>query len=459
MKNYYGISSGIIVVIYFLICFLFITGAQAFDLHTAYELALQNDPNLQKSISEYNAAQELKPQALSKLLPRIGANAEYIHTQQKIVSSDNVEFDAGTTDFPTEVYSISLNQPLFHYDSIVAYFQSKEQIAHAESLLKIAEQDMIILLADLYFQVLSAKDSFNAAAAEKKAVGVHYERAKIEHESGGSAITELYDAKARYSEVTATQIESQYLLDDAVIALQELTGQFDENVYILKETINFPNPDPDEDETWTQKALALNISLTSKRQAVQVARSEAKRLRSGHFPTLDLSGKYNFNATDGSLFGGGSEVETAEVAVSLNFPIYQGGFISSKTREAGHFLKAAERDYEKEYRAVSRFARSSYYGLKSAIERVNALKESVKAYELAVEAKLEGFRSNLYPLLAYLDAIRDLEVSKQEYARARYDYILNSLKLKQAAGILNAEDIRLLSFWFEAPEIIKADNL
>lgn len=427
-----------------------VSPAAAIDFLTAYQLALENDPSLQQAVCEFNAAKELKSQALSKLLPTIGASGEYIETQQDIVSSDNEEFDSGSTDFPTETYSISLQQPVFRWDAFVGYGQAKEQIAHAGNLLEIAEQDMIITVADLYFQVLSARDRLNAAIAEKKAVDVHYQRAVIEHESGGSAITDLYDAKARFSQVSATQIESFNLLDDAMTALKEVTNDFSGPVSNLKADIRFPAPDPDHVDEWTKRAVETNTSLQSKRQAVQVARTEVRRLKAGHYPTLDVSAKFNSSNTDGSLFGGGSEVETTEFAVSLNVPIYQGGYVSSKTREASHYLAAAQKEYEKEYRAVSRLARSSFFGLKSAVERVNALKESVNSYELAAEAKLEGHRSNLYPLIAYLDAVRDLEVVRQEYSRARYDYILNSLKLKQAVGTLGGDDIRLLAGWFEA---------
>lgn len=447
MKNYFGAIIRFVSMVFFVL----VTDASALDLQSAYELALKNDPNLQKAFSEYSAAKELKSQAVSKLLPIIGANAEYIHTGQEIVSSDNQVFGSGSTEFPTYIYSLTLNQPLFRLDSVVGYSQAKKQVLHAESLLKIAEQEMIIQVVDSYLQVLSAKDRLSAAKAEKTAVLENYESVRIGYESGRLPITELYDAKARLSQVLAGEIESQHFLDDAINALQEFTDSFDEKIFVLKEDIDFPSSDPDDIEIWTQKALDQNINLISKKLAVQVAKDEVKRQKAGHMPSLDLSGKFNYNETEGSLFGGGSEVETAEVAVSLNIPIFQGGYISSKTREAAHFLTAAQKDSEKEHRAVYRFVRSSFQGLKSSIDRVNALKESVKSFALASEAKLEGFNSHLYPFLSYLDAIRDLEVAKQEYARARYDYILNSLKLKQAAGILGSKDILFLSDWFEEP--------
>ena len=436
----------------FLCIFIQVSAAWALDLQKAYELAIANDPTLQQAIHEFEAAKELRPQALSKLLPTLGASAEYIHTEQEIISSDNVEFDAGKTDFPTTTYSVSLTQPVFNWEYFMGYGQAKDQVIRAMSLLKTAEQEMIINLADLYFQVLSAQDGLNAAIAEKKAADVHYQLAMVDHESGGTAITDLYDAKKRYSGVLASQIETEHLLDDAITALKEMTSEFESQVYMLKEDIEFKLPEPNNVDEWIQQAVTSNVSLQSKRKAVEIARTEVKRQKAGHYPTVDLSGRFNNNDTDGSLFGGGSEVETLEGAVSVNLPIYQGGFVSSKVREASQFLAATRQEYEKEYRAVSRLAKSSFKGLKSAIQRVNALKDAVESYELAADAKLEGYKANIWPLLPYLDDIRDLQVAKQEYARARYDYILNSLKLKQAAGTLSAEDINLLGGWFEPPK-------
>jgi outer membrane protein len=432
----------------FLVCGL-VTNAFTLTITDAYHLSLTNDPELKRAGFEHAASREIKKQAFSGFLPQIGFSGEYINTDQKIVSSDNEVFDSGATDFPTTTYDVSLSQPLFHYDTWVQYRQAKKQLLYADVAYSIANQEMMIKVSELYFAVLAARDAVVSAAAEKKAVEKHFFLAKAKHESGQAPVTDLYDAKARLSQVMAAEIEAGHFLEDAVKALQEMTGPFDGNISGLKADIALVTPDPDAVDTWIEKSRNTNLALIYKKYAVAVADEEVKKQRTGHFPTLDLSARYNYNETDGSLFGGGSEVDTQEVAITVTLPIYQGGYVNSKTRQARQMLSAAKADLDREGRAVERLVSSSFFGVKTAILRTEALKASVEAHELAAEAKMEGFKSNLYPILAYLDAERDLEIARQEYARARYDYILSSLKLKQAAGTLSGADMELLETWFE----------
>lgn len=425
-----------------------VANAVALTVTGAYHSALTNDPGLKRAGFEHAASREIKKQAFSEFLPQIGLTGEYIQTDQEIVSSDNEVFDSGSTDFPTTTYDVSLSLPLFHYETWVQYRQAKKQLLYADVGYSIANQEMMIKVSELYFAALAARDAVVSAAAEKKAVETHFFLAKAKHESGQAPVTDLYDAKARLSQVMATEIEAGHFLEDAVIALQEMTGPFEETISGLKADITLVAPDPDDVETWIERSINTNLALISKKYAVDVADEEVRKQRTGHFPTLDLAARYNYNETDGSLFGGGSEVDTQEVSIQVNLPLYQGGYVNSKTREARQMLNAAKADLERERRAVERLVRSSFFGVKTAILRTQALRESVKAHELAAESKLEGFKSNLYPILAYLDAERDLEIVRQEYARARYDYILSSLKLKQAAGTLSGADMELLEAWF-----------
>jgi outer membrane protein len=430
-----------------LVCGL-VTSAWTLTITDAYHSSLSNDPGLKRAGFEHAASREIKKQALSEFLPQLGVTGEYLDTDQDIVSSDNDVFASGSSSYPTTNYDVSLSQPLFHYETWVQYRQAKKELLYADVAYSIASQEMMIKVSELYFAVLAARDAVVSAAAEKKAVEKHFFLAKAKHESGQAAVTDLYDAKARLSQVMATEIEAKYLLEDAVTALQEMTGPFDEKISGLKADIALVTPDPDAVEIWIETARNTNLALIHKKYAVAVADEEVSKQRAGHYPTLDLSARYNYNKTEGSLFGGGSEVDTQEVGIMVNLPIYQGGYINSKTRQALQMLNAAKADLDLERRAVERLVSSSFFGVQTAILRTQALKASVEAHELAAEAKLEGFKSNLYPILAYLDAERDLEIVRQEYARARYDYILSSLKLKQAAGTLSGKDMESLATWF-----------
>jgi outer membrane protein len=164
---------------------------------------------------------------------------------------------------------------------------------------------------------------------------------------------------------------------------------------------------------------------------------------------VDLIGRYYDRDTDGSLFGGGSEVKTTDLVVQLNWTLFQGGYVWSRTKEARELMKAAQEQLEREVRAARRQARFGYLGVEGALSRAEALEEAVVSQGLALEAKQLGFKSGLYTSLVVLDAERDLYYAKRELAKARYDYILNSVRLKQAAGSLSESDLAAINEWFQ----------
>ena len=172
------------------------------------------------------------------------------------------------------------------------------------------------------------------------------------------------------------------------------------------------------------------------------------RQNAAHYPTLDLVGSYNSEDTDGTLYGGGSQIDNTKVMLKLNVPLYQGGMVSSKAAEAEHQRSAARQELIRQTRAVERQTRSAFLGVKTALNRVEALHQSVASNQSALEAKQEGFLSGLYTSLAVLDAERDLYLTKQEYAKARYQYLLNGLKLKKATDTLSGQDIQQMAQLF-----------
>jgi outer membrane protein len=423
--------------------------APAQDLVDLYRLARKNDPQLQRARYEHAASRETLSQAYSNLLPTLAAQGEYIENAQDIVSSDNAVFEVGKTDYTTKTYTLTLTQPIFHYASIVRVGQANAEIERADAEFEISKQDLMLRVSQLYLEVLSAQDRLAFAQAEQAAVELHFELAKGRHSMGLTPITDLHDAKARLSSVMARRIAAENDLDDSFQALREVCGDLGGKLAGLTGEMPLVGPDPGDVGPWIKGALEQNLGIKVQRQAVEVAKEEIKRQRSGHYPTLDLVGRYNDRDTNGTLFGGGSDVKTTEVLLEANLPIFQGGYVCSRTREASHLYQAVLQDLERQIRAVKRETRAAYLGVKSAISRVEALEQSVVSQRLALEAKQYGFNSGLYTSLAVLDAERDLYLAKQDYAQARYDYILNSMRLKQAVSTLEEEDLVLVNQWFK----------
>lgn len=426
--------------------------AHADSLDEVYQEALQNDPQFKAAYYEHLAAKEIRTQAWSGLLPTVGFTYDYSDIEQDIISSDNTVFASGNTSFTTDAYTLSLTQPVFRYASIVRLGQSKIEVQRADIQFDAALQDLIVRVTENYLMALASQDQLTFAKAEQAADERHFELAKGRQEMGLSPITDLYDAKARLAAVKARRIDAEHMFDDSLQALGEMTGGEVTDLVPLREVMELVVPEPAELDPWVDASLQQNLLLNAQRLAVQIASKEVSRQRAGHYPTLDFLGQFNNTNTDGTLFGGGSEVETTEFMLQLNIPLYEGGSVSSRTRQAASFYQKTLQELEGGIRAIRRQARSAYLGVESAIGRVEALEQAVTSQKLTLEAKSEGFRAGIFTGLAVLDAQRDLYQAKQAHAIARYDYLLNTLRLKQGAGTLKAEDLVRAAKYFAVEE-------
>jgi len=459
--------------------------ASAADLLSVYDLALENDPRFQAEAFRHEASPETLNQAYADLLPTLEAEASYQRREQQILSSDVAVFGSGEARYPTRGYTLTLTQPLWRYESIVGVMQAKHEVRGADLAFEAAKQDLMLRVAEAYMGALEARDNLVFTQAEEEAVQAHFNLARGRYRNGLAPITDYHDARARLANVQARKAEAHNRMEDALEALRELTGERIDELESLKEealdgdaykaaitrrpeTSGAPGedeegpsgssspldallapPDPDDAGAWIDAAEEQNPTLEAKRQEVEVARREISRQNAGHMPRLELVGRLNRDDEGGSLFGGESDVQTWEGMVQLTVPIFNGFGVMSKVREARSLHKAAKKELEREERALRRETKAAFLGVKAAIQSARALRESVLSHRVAVEAKRRGFRSGLFPSLAVLDAERDLHLARQDHARAQYDYLMNSLRLKGAVGTLTMNALAGINEWLE----------
>lgn len=412
------------------------------NLLDIYQMALDNDATYQAAEFQYNAAAEAMPQAKSGLLPVLALEAERIETRQKIVSSDNIYYGKGSTHFPTDNLTLSLTQPLFRYGAWVGYEQSKLAVKQAKTELLVAQQQLILDVAEAYFAVLTAKDNFGYARVEKAAVGKQLELTKSRTKTGIARRTDLYDAEARFALSESREIETQNALYDSYQGLQEHTNHTITEFTAASEDVPLVAPNPTDPELWVETALAQNLALEARKLSLDVAKQEVNRQKSGHMPTLDLVATHNQRDTDGSLLGGGSNIKSTDVLLRFNLPLYQGGSVESKRRQAYNMREKSVREMEAERRQVVRQTRAAYLGVLSGMKKVGALKQSIVSQKNALEVKTAGLRAGVNTLLEVLDAQRDLYFAQSDHSKARYDYLLSTLKLKQSTGSLSLADLQ-----------------
>ena len=419
--------------------------AAAGGLLDNYLLARDNDPQLKAADATRLAQGETKDQSVALLLPTISlsASTEDVNTD----TDSNFTFNPSRKEnFNVNGYSLTLTQPVYHHDYWVGLRQADATVAQAEADYGVAKQDLMIRLASSYFDLLAAQDNLDFARAEKEATARQLVQAKQRFEVGLIAITDVHEAQAQYDLTVAQEINADNLLANTREALQEITGQYEQAPRLLQDQIPLLSPDPADIEQWVSKATEQNLGLKSSQFAQQVASEETNRQRSGHFPTLDIVANRNISNSNSSF---GSESETDRIALQLNVPLSAGGAINSRTRQAAYRADAAKQNLLQTRRSVVRQTRNAYLGVIAEISRVKALNQAVISSAKANEATQAGFEVGTRTIVDVLLSQRELFRAKRDYARSRYDYILNTLRLKQAAGTLNVADIEAINEWLK----------
>ena len=406
-----------------------------------YGIAVQQDPQFQAARANQSSVKKGEDIAGATLLPSIGlsANANYIDLNvQSGPASDD--------DYDKQDLSVSLTQPVYRRDRWLAVDQAKIQSATADVNFEAAQQDLIIRLSRAYFDVLSAQDTLEFVLADKKAIARQLDQAQQRFDVGLIAITAVYEAQAAYDQAVANEINAQNSLDNAIEVLTEIVGSLEFNLNKLIDELPLSKPDPDDLTTWTDKALAENPSIVAALNNAEVAQKEIEVKRSGHYPTLDLVGSYSIDRTDSRT---GSDIDTSVIGLQMALPLYAGGGVTASTEKAQYDFEAAQFGVEQAKRSITRQVRDAYRGVIASISQVKALEATRLSSQSALEATEAGFEVGTRTIVDVLNSSRNLYSVMNDYAQARYNYILNGLLLKQAAGTLSEEDIKLVNQWLQ----------
>jgi outer membrane protein len=325
--------------------------------------------------------------------------------------------------------------------------RANASVAKADAEYAAARQALVLRVAEAYFDVLAANSNLEFTEAAKRAIGQQLHQTQQRFEVGLIAITDVHEAQAGYDEALAVQIVATNQLDRAREALRELTGQAHDTLALLSDKMPLLTPEPENIDDWVANALEQNLELLAAQAAVRGSEAEFKRRQAGHYPTLDIIASQDYFDTSEAIIG--NDDERTYIGLQLNMPIYQGGGISSGSREARHLYTQTQQQMEQQRRATIRQARAAYLTVMAGISQVKALKQSLSSSEIALKATQAGFDVGTRTTVDVLNAQRELYRSQRDYARARYDYLLASLFLKQAAGILTETDIEQINNWLK----------
>jgi len=403
------------------------------NLADLYEIALQTDTRYQASNSSRLSIKESESIVAARLLPQIGISADYNDVDVKSASDDH---------YQRESYTLSINQPIYRRDRWLSLDQSKVQSNKADVDLLAAEQDLIIRLSTAYFDTLAAQDALDFVMADKKAISRQLDQAQQRFEVGLIAITDVHEAQAAFDQATANEIDAENKLDSAKEILREIVGDQLSELDRLAPEIELTPPMPEGLAVWTEEALQKNPLILSAMDSAQVAKQEIELQKSGHYPTLDLVGSHALSRSEAS---NGTDTDTTTVGLQLEIPLYAGGGVVSATKKAQHDLDVAQQAVDQQQRAITRQVRDAYRGVLSSISRVKALEATRVSSKSALEATEAGFEVGTRTIVDVLNSQRNLYSTMNDYAQARYGYIVNGMLLKQAAGTLSIEDLNAVN--------------
>lgn len=425
---------------------LLVSQAWAENLIDVFELSLSSDPQLLAEAASRQAVEELDDQATANFLPQVDLTA---NTGKTWVDASSQSF-GGQTEYNDHGYTLSLVQPLYRRQNFVQKEQADIAIEGADASYVAAEQSLIVRVSERYFGVLGAEDDLTFALAEREAIAKQLEQTQQRFDVGMATITDTTEAQAAFDLANAAVIAAENALANANEQLRETSGKYINELTGLQSDSPLVSPEPEDINQWSQTALVQNPSLMVAKSNVDSAAQTIELQKSGHYPSLDLVAQKNYASQSDGNFSGSSKTHTEAIGLQFNLPIYAGGAVVSRTREAGYRLDQAMQNEEQQRRFVTRQTRESFNGVMSGISRVQALKQAVVSNEKALESTQAGYEVGTRTTVDVLDARRNLFSARRDYARSRYDYILNTLRLKQAAGIVTVEDLVQINSWLGA---------
>ena len=444
--------------------------AGAASLLEVYQQALQSDPRIHEAEALRLAALEAEPQARGVLLPQVNLSGRWTTTTvsgttpfqdpqgplgQQIVA--DFEDDQDLTD-----WDVSLRQTLFRWDRIVDLRRADKQVAKAEADREAAQQDLIVRVGQSYFDVLAAEDRLTSTHANRQAIARQLEQAKQRFDVGLIAITDVQESQAAYDGAVADEIAAKRVLATAREILREITGEYVGQLAAPGEEFPMRTPNPAAEKDWVDLALDQNLALVSSRLDEKLARDEISYRRNGHYPTIDLVASTGNRDLTGdrtidlsnlgfpdAVFPTDDDRDTDFIRIEVTVPLFSGGTTSSRVREAVYLHRAAREQLQRVTRETERATRDAYLGVMSEKSRVEALEQAVKSSQTALEATEAGFEVGTRTIVDVLDSQFQVYRNITLFYQARYDYLMNVLRLKQAAGTLQIQDLEEIDQWLQ----------
>jgi outer membrane protein len=407
-----------------------------------YQQAVANDPSLSAALNANQAAQELIAQSQALYRPTVnftaGNNAS--QTDVRYLGVGVFPFRDGRSNFTGYNYGIDARQPIFRQQNLVQMDQARTQVGQADKQLHLSQQDLMLRATQAYFEVLIAQDKIDLIIAQKSAILSQLAQAKANFEVGNATITDTNEAQARFDLVLAQEIAAVNELQIAQRGLQAITGAMPQQLAVVKADIKTKALQQDMTQ-WLTAAAQNNLNIKVQQDNASFAAQEVARLSAGHMPTLDAVASYTDSYANGSANGFGSDLKTAVVGLQLQIPLYQGGAISSKVRQAVFNQQKAQDELELARRKAELETQRAYLNLNTSIAQVKAYEQALISSQSQVDSTKLGYEVGVRTSVDVLNAQQQFFSAKRDLLQSRTNYLLNIIRLKFASGMVAEVDL------------------
>ncbi|MDX1914860.1 MAG: TolC family outer membrane protein [Methylophilus sp.] len=413
------------------------------NLLDIYQEALAHDPTLASASSGNKAAQEIINQAKALYRPRVdfSAGVSASRTDVKYNGSNSIFKTQGANSFESYNYAVEARQPIYRKENLVQIDQSQVQVSQADKQLHLSQQDLMLRTTQAYFDVLIAQDKVDLIVAQKAAILSQLDQAKATFEVGTSTITDVNEAQARYDLIVAQEIAADNDVQIAKRALQAITGKIPERLATVKTDIQVSQLKQGVQD-WQEVAYQSNLNIQIQQDALKLAEQQIEFANAGHMPTLDAVASYTNSYSNGGSNGFGNDLDNATIGLQLAIPLYQGGATSSKVREATFKKQKAQDDLELAKRQTDLETQRTYLNLKSSIAQVKALEQALVSSQSQLDSTKLGYEVGVRTSVDVLNAQQQLFGAKRDLLQARYNYLVNIIRLKSAVGVVSEADLQ-----------------
>ncbi len=409
-----------------------------------YQLGLSNDPTLASALSANQAAQEIIEQGKALYRPTINfnASANAYQTDIKFTGTGfNLFRNEGRQNFEGYNYGVEARQPIYRKQNLVQIEQSKTQVSLADKQYHLAQQALILRTTQAYFDVLIAQDKIDLIGAQKTAILGQLEQAKANFDVGTSTITDVNEAQARHDLIIALEIAAKNEAEIAQRAIQALTNEMPRKLATVKSDIQV-QPLDKAMQDWQQVAMQNNLNIQIQQDAAKLSEQELERTNAGHLPTLDAIASYGSSYLNGGSSGVGNDLQNATIGLQLQIPLYQGGAISSRARQAVLNKQKALDDVEIARRQTDLETQRAYLNLNTSIAQVKALEQALTSSQSQLDSTKLGYEVGVRTSVDVLNAQQQFYAAKRDLLQARYAYLVNIIRLKAASGLVSELDLQ-----------------